>query len=116
MSLRTVILGDHHDRSPGEPARFVASRPLLSPTDASTRHINNSVLDRLDPFFEEPIATLRSNVDHWAPGDLWFHYIDERDVRRWLDLLGGWLPTVLAQLAEERTIVRLFPDRTSQPF
>lgn len=76
-----------------------------------TKRINHSVLDRLDPFFEHPIATMRSNVDNWAPGDLWFHYFDGGDVRRWLDLLGGWLPTVLAHLAEEPSIVRLFPDR-----
>jgi hypothetical protein len=77
---------------------------------AEMKRMNHSVLDRLDPDFE-PVATMRRNVDVSAPGDVWFHFLDESDVRRWLDLLGGQVPTVLAHLAGDRSIEDLFPDR-----
>ena len=83
---------------------------LTKEQQVETTRINHSVLDRLDPDFE-PVATMRSNVENRAPGELWFHFLDESDVRRWLDVLGGQVPAVLANLAGDRSIERQFPDR-----
>ena len=118
--LLIAIEGDRYGWSPEMGGRFrvllgagASGRDwpgLTKEQQAETTRINHSVLDRLDLNLE-PVATMRSNVDDWAPGELWFHFVDESDVRRWLDLLGGQVPTVLAHLAGDRSIEHLFPDR-----
>jgi hypothetical protein len=72
--------------------------------------MNHSVLDKLDRDFE-PVATMRRNVDSSLPGEVWFHFLGESDLRLWLDVLGDWIPTVLAHLARDERVRRFFPDR-----
>lgn len=78
---------------------------------AESMRINHAVLDRLDREFE-PVATMRRNVDNALPGEVWVHFLDENDVHRWLDVLGDWIPTVLAHLAGDEGVRRLLPDRS----
>lgn len=83
--------------------------------DEEARRLNHLVIDRLDPFYEQPIATMRELVDRRGAGQFEFHFITEEDVRRWLDLLGGWLPVSLSHLGEDPGIRSLFPDRAQVP-
>lgn len=84
---------------------------LTREQDAEARRLNHSILDRLNPYYQQPIATMRELVDRRGVGQFWFHFITEEDVRHWLDLLGGWLPHSLAHLGKDPGISRLFPDR-----
>ena len=83
---------------------------LTTAQRAETQRMNHSVLDKLDRDFE-PVATMRRNVDSSLPGEVWFHFLDESDLRLWLDVLGDWIPTVLAHLAGDESVRRFLPDR-----
>lgn len=81
---------------------------LTSDQRRAARLLSHSVIDKLDPYYAEPIATMRHLVDHPGHGELWFPFLDEDDVRQWFVVLSGWLPASLASLAGDDGIQRVF--------
>ncbi len=83
---------------------------LLNDTERSTvKKRNLEVLDRLPPF--EPTDELRASIaSSLANHELWLYYVDEGDLRNWLELLRAWLPDLLARLADDPDVKAEFPE------